>query len=231
MRTPAGCRGDSEQLYREEIQMKDAELLVASYQNGCQVLGPGKRFVIWVQGCHFSCPGCIAQSMKSLDGGTLVSVRSLSETILNTPDLEGITVSGGEPFLQAEELSVLFSEIRKKSNLGIIVYTGFYYEQLKQMEFQFPEIGQMLSQIDMLIDGPYVEEQNFDYGWKGSVNQKNYLLTDRYRDYLYLYGESTSRKIEMYPDGQGTFMAGVPSRYIKKQWEKIRTENQMICRQ
>ena len=88
------------------------------------------------------------------------------------------------------------------------------------MELQFPEIGQMLSQIDMLIDGPYVAEQNFDYGWKGSVNQKNYLLTDRYRDDLYLYEENTSRKIEIYPDDRGTFMAGVPSRHIEKQWKK-----------
>lgn len=201
--------------------MEDMELLVASYKSGCQVLGPGKRFVIWVQGCPFSCPGCIAQSMRSPDGGELISVSSLAGVILGTPGLEGITVSGGEPFLQAAELASLFREIRKRSSLGIIVYTGFYYGQLKQMELRFPEIGQMLSQIDMLIDGPYVQEQNFDYGWKGSVNQQNYCLTDRYQDDLYLYGETTSRKVEMYPDSQGTFMAGVPPKHIESQWKKI----------
>lgn len=206
--------------------MKDMELLVALVQNGCQVLGPGKRFVIWVQGCPFSCPGCIAQSMKSLDGGEVVSISSLAEAILKTPGLEGITVSGGEPFLQAGELAELFSEIREKSDLGIIVYTGFYYGRLREMEKEFPEIGRMLSWIDMLIDGPYVEELNYNYGWKGSVNQKNYCLTDRYRDALYLYGEETSRKVEIYPNEYGTFMAGVPSRHIEKEWVNMRAKQQ-----
>jgi len=197
-------------------------LLVAAYQTHCEVLGPGKRFVLWVQGCPFSCPGCIAESMRSPEGGQLYSVAEMAELIVSTPDIEGITVSGGEPFLQAAELALLFEKIRRQRDLGIIVYTGFKYEQLVCMQKNFSEIGDILKYIDMLIDGPYIQAENSGFGWKGSSNQKNHLFTERYRQALYLYEDTTKRKVEMYPGTEGTFMAGVPSKAMAQQWREQR---------
>lgn len=202
--------------------MGNEELLIAAVQEHCEVLGPGRRFVLWVQGCPFSCPGCIASSMRSLDGGKLVSVSKLAEQILSTEGIEGITISGGEPFLQARELAELLKLIKNKKALGVIVYSGFTYEKLQEMICDFPEIEEFLSMIDLLIDGPYVEAKNMNYGMKGSANQRTILLTDRYKDCLELYNDPKSgRKSEIYQAEDHTFMAGVPSKKMEQFWKKI----------
>lgn len=209
--------------------MKDEpskELLVAAIRERCRVLGPGERFCVWVQGCPFCCKGCIAQSMRSLDGGYFANIEDLSHKILKTEGIEGITISGGEPFLQAEELAMLLEVVKKEKNLGVIVYTGFYYEKLIELRETYSEIGRLLSMIDLLIDGPYEEKNNLDYGMKGSVNQRTILLTDRYQDSLELYNNPESaRKNELYQYENQTFLIGVPSKKVEKQWKKMQCSN------
>lgn len=201
------------------------QLLIAAVRERCSVLGPGERFSVWVQGCPFSCPGCIAQSMHDLDGGYFVSVEELSKRILETAGIEGITISGGEPFIQAEEIAVLLELVKKEQDLGVIVYTGFYYEQLLALASEHPEIGRMLSMIDLLIDGPYEEKNNLDYGMKGSTNQRTILLTERYKKALYLYNNpEIGRKNELYQGKFQTFLVGVPSKKMEMQWKKMKGE-------
>lgn len=203
--------------------MEEKQLLIAAVKPRCRVLGPGERFVIWVQGCPFSCPGCVAESMRSFDAGKVVSVAELEAAILRTEGIEGITVSGGEPFLQAEELADLFGRIRRQKDLGIIVYTGFYYERLKGLASEHGEIAEMLSHIDLLIDGPYEEQNNLNYGLKGSVNQRALAFTERYQNDLHLYNDAGSvRKSELYQDEAGTFMAGVPSKDMEQKWKALK---------
>ena len=205
---------------------QEVRILLAAVRDHCRVLGPGERFCIWVQGCPFSCPGCIAPSMHNLDGGYLMSADQLAEQILSTEGTEGITISGGEPFLQAGELAALLRQVKEKKNLGVIVYTGFYYERLLELSQIHPEIGQFLELIDLLIDGPYEEAHNFDYGMKGSENQRTILLTDRYQDDLYLYNDPESgRKNELYQSDSQSFLAGVPSKKMELQWKRMIREN------
>lgn len=209
----------------------DELLLVGNYEARCHVLGPGTRFVLWVQGCPFTCEGCIAESMHSFDGGTLIPVSDLVELVLRTPDIEGITVSGGEPFMQAPELSSLFAQLREKSNLGIIVYTGFIYETLLSLHEKHPEIRDMLSYIDLLIDGPYVEDLNHNSGQIGSVNQRTILLTDRYKDDLYLYhSPEIGRRVEWHTKDGQTLMAGVPSKQLAQQWKEMKQNHGQLLR-
>lgn len=205
--------------------MDENTLLIAAYEKRCRVLGPGERYCIWTQGCFRSCTGCIAESMKSFDEGCVILTRELLDDILHTEGIEGITVSGGEPFLQAEELSKLFFDIKNKSDLGIIVYTGYNYEELEALEKRHKEIGKMLDCIDLLIDGPYEESLNYNYGLKGSVNQGTINFTDRYIDCMDLYhNPKTPRLTEIYLSEKGTFLAGVPSKNMEKSWKNFKNK-------
>lgn len=207
------------------MSMEENLILISALKAQCEVLGPGKRYAIWVQGCPFSCPGCIADSMRSFEEGQLMPIQALARSILETEDIEGITVSGGEPFAQAQELAELFGLLRKERALGIIVYTGFLYEHLQALIPEHPEIGTMLSYIDLLVDGPFRQELNQNYGLKGSSNQRTILLTERYRSALPLYNDPGSpRRVEWYTEEHQTFLAGVPSIQMMNQWKRMKQE-------
>lgn len=183
-----------------------------------KVLGPGERFAIWLQGCKRRCKGCMSESSRALDGGRMASISKLSQVILEQQGLEGITVSGGEPFLQPEALCALLERIRSASGLGVIVYTGFTLEQLKAMED--PWIDKMLSgYIDLLIDGEYVDSLNDGKSLKGSSNQRVLFLTDRYLPDRALY-EGTTRNAEVQMTENELFFIGIPSKKTWQQWQR-----------
>lgn len=145
-----------------------------------KVLGPGKRFVVWVQGCCFDCYNCGSPDWKGNKEASLILPKELAQTILLTRDIEGVTISGGEPFLQAHKLLSLMRSLRSESPLSIIVYTGFTLEELKQQKKQ--SIDGMLSEIDVLIDGRYVDNLNDNKGWRGEINQTVHFLRGKYRE-------------------------------------------------
>lgn len=140
------------------------------------VLGPGSRYCLWVQGCPRSCPGCIAATTHRLEDGKQIEIGALSwEIALSHAD--GLTISGGEPFLQAPALAELIRLVRQIRPMGVIVYTGYLYEELLQM----PQAADLLAQTDLLIDGPYIQELDDHKGLRGSSNQRVIPLTDLYR--------------------------------------------------
>ena len=139
-----------------------------------KVEGPGTRYCIWFQGCSRHCKGCWAKATWSPSGGEEVDAEDVLKDILNTKEIEGVTFLGGEPFEQPEALHFLSKEI-KKTGLSVLCFTGNNIENLKT---KHPEI---LNNIDVLIDGEYVEEQkDFSRPWVGSANQGYHFLTDRY---------------------------------------------------
>ena len=179
----------------------DNELRIHEIGRHIHVLGPGTRFVVWVQGCLQRCPGCIAPDARPLDGGRIETVDSLAETILSVPDLEGLTLSGGEPFLQAEALARLVRTVRATRDLGVIVCAGC-----------LPHAEELLAVTDLLIDGPYIDELNDNATLRGSSNQRIIQLTDRYREALTMYGKPGARDTELLYTENGLFVAGIPSR-------------------
>lgn len=144
------------------------------------VEGPGNRFCIWVQGCKKHCKGCFATDTWDFDGGEEYSVKELFTLIKKQKNIEGVTFLGGEPFEQAKELSKL-AELIKKENLSLLCFSGYTIDELKKKNDKY--INGLLSQIDLLIDGEY-EQENFDLSrpWVGSSNQKFIYLTDRYNE-------------------------------------------------
>ena len=141
------------------------------------VLGPGSRYCLWVQGCPRNCPGCIAGNTHRMEDGKPIEIGALSWEIALS-HAEGLTISGGEPFLQAPALAELIRLVRQIRPMGVIVYTGYLYEELLRM----PQAADLLAQTDLLIDGPYIQELDDAKGLRGSANQRVIPLTDLYRN-------------------------------------------------
>ena len=172
-----------------------------------RVLGPGVRYALWVQGCEKRCPGCTAPDAWNMEAGTPVKTAALAwEIALSGAD--GLTISGGEPFLQAGELSEMIDIIRRKRDMGVIVYTGFLYEELLERE----DARALLERTDLLIDGPYIRELDDGKSLRGSSNQRVIPLTDRYADCLQLYG-ADGRETEHYRHGINIHDVGVADHY------------------
>jgi anaerobic ribonucleoside-triphosphate reductase activating protein len=145
---------------------------------GTKALGPGLRYVIWVQGCPFNCKGCTSPYGRPMKENILVEINSVAQSTINNTHIEGITISGGEPFLQASKLSRLLNTVKTaRPDLNVIVFTGFEIENL-----DWDEAKDLLSKIDLLIDGLYIEELNDDKGIRGSSNQRFHYITDKLTD-------------------------------------------------
>ena len=166
------------------------------------VLGPGKRFGIWVQGCCRRCPGCMSPETWDMEGGTLCCTKDLVAAFIRSGCSE-ITISGGEPFLQAEALAEF---IHQAGDPGTIVYTGFTYEELLSHSDAVP----LLEACDMLIDGQFIEELCDGKNMRGSSNQRAILLTDRYQKTAETFG-TESTKIEFFFHNDKTHMIGIPT--------------------
>lgn len=182
-------------------------LNVAEICPATRTLGTGKRFVIWVQGCCFNCPGCVSPDWIPQKQATQVDIKRLAEYIVSMPDIDGLTVSGGEPMLQAKALSELFSYIRAARDISIICYSGFTLEQLQAKSK--PAINQILTQIDVLIDGLYVDSLNDNQGFRGSSNQIVHFLTPRHILDVELFTQR-HRDVEIHIRDTSALMVGVP---------------------
>ena len=145
-------------------------------------LGPGKRIGIWTSGCLKNCKGCMSPLFKDFDEKKKRDVSSILKEIkeyIDNNHVDGITISGGEPFLQ-DDLFPLVKGVRELGIEDILVYTGFLIDELEDKI-------DILNLIGVLIDGPYVEELNDDYPLRGSSNQKIYILNSSLKSKYQIY--------------------------------------------
>lgn len=140
--------------------------------------GPGKRFALWVQGCPLRCPGCCNPHMLEFKEANFRPIEEVAEEILASPDIEGVTFIGGEPFSQAAGLTALAKRLRA-ADLSVMVFSGFTIERIRKANR--PDWESFLEHIDLLVDGPYIQEKLVtDRRWIGSSNQRTHFLTERY---------------------------------------------------
>ena len=143
---------------------------IAGIVNDSIVDGPGLRYTIFSQGCSHNCPGCHNPETHSFDGGFEIDTESIISEISKNPLLSGVTFSGGDPIEQPAPFLELAKAI-KKMNLNIWMYTGYTYEELTSM--QDPIIQELLSYVDVIVDGPYIEsKRQLDLEFRGSSNQR-----------------------------------------------------------
>jgi anaerobic ribonucleoside-triphosphate reductase activating protein len=176
---------------------------------GSKALGPGLRYVIWVQGCPFKCRGCTSPEGQNIKPNILVDIETIAQSIINNKSINGITISGGEPFLQASKLVDVLKTVKKaRHDLTAIVYTGFELNNLDWIEAQ-----NLLSLTDVVIDGAYIDTLNDNKGLRGSSNQIIHFLTDRMKQYRDVF-ENSNRSIEIVVSNSYNKIIGVPNKFI-----------------
>lgn len=184
-------------------------LFLAHALSSCRVLGPGNRGVLWVRGCSRRCRGCIATPIldaAAVSDGTTIS--ALAARILSWPNIDGLTLSGGEPFEQAAALFALCSQLRAQQDLSLMCYSGFTLVELRASADAATR--GLLGLLDILVDGPFVQEEQADLLWRGSSNQRIHLLSDRHRDLAAsLEAPGAGVEVHVRPDAS-VFWAGVP---------------------
>ncbi|NYE58763.1 anaerobic ribonucleoside-triphosphate reductase activating protein [Carboxydothermus ferrireducens] len=149
-----------------------AKLKVAGITRESVTDGPGLRLVVYTQGCPHRCDGCHNPETWDVSGGYELESELIFEQIKENPLLAGLTISGGEPFLQAKNLIDL---VQKTSVLGknTVIYTGYTFEELMQIGQHQPEILELLKAADYLVDGPFIKElKTFTLPFRGSSNQR-----------------------------------------------------------
>jgi anaerobic ribonucleoside-triphosphate reductase activating protein len=128
------------------------ELNLAGFVTYSTVNGPGKRAVVWVQGCPLRCSGCFNPGFQRFQPRSFVSSKDLAEEISSVNGIEGVTFSGGEPFCQAAALADLGRRVQDHG-LNVVTFTGFSYATIrKKMRISWDSL---LNVTDLLIAGPY----------------------------------------------------------------------------
>jgi len=153
-----------------------------------KTLGPGNRLVIWVQGCNRRCDGCANPDLWECDERKHISVETLkgiSLAAIKTYHLEGITITGGEPMEQAEELHELLAALKTICN-DVLMFTGYTYEELEEKDNT--SIKRLMRYVSVLVDGPYIKGMNLGDKLRGSANQRIIILDqtakDKYQEYI-----------------------------------------------
>lgn len=143
---------------------------IANTVNDSIVDGPGLRFAVFTQGCPHACPGCHNPETHDPTGGEEVSVEDIVRRLEKNPLIEGLTLSGGEPFLQAGDCAAL-ARAARAMGLTVWTYTGFLYERI--LAAKRPDWSDLLAETDVLVDGLYIEaEHSYGLPFRGSRNQR-----------------------------------------------------------
>ena len=130
--------------------------------------GPGLRMVVWAQGCYKNCKGCHNPQTHDFTKGILRDVDDIFNEIIEYPLMQGVTFSGGEPFAQPEAFAELARKLKEK-NINVWSFSGYTFEELSSN----PKTKELLEQLDVLVDGEFVEELKSDtLVFRGSSNQR-----------------------------------------------------------
>lgn len=149
-----------------------AQLRIAGIINESIADGPGIRMVVFTQGCSHNCPGCHNPQTHSYDSGEMKEIEEIINDIIKNPLLDGITLSGGDPFEQAAACSRLAGEVRRLG-LNVITYTGYTYEQLIELSKNREGFDELLCNTDLLVDGPFILAEKAPLlKFRGSANQR-----------------------------------------------------------
>jgi anaerobic ribonucleoside-triphosphate reductase activating protein len=171
-------------------------------------LGEGKRIGIWVQGCNLGCNGCVNKTLWNTTGGKNISVVDVFNWVIERQnDFDGITISGGEPFQQYEQLIAFLHLIKTKTNLTVHCFSGYYLNELQE---QFPD-KLFLKYIDTLVDGRYIEEQHENSNLKGSANQSIYKVIETVPVKQNKSKASTKWSVNVSNENE-IYMAGIPKK-------------------
>lgn len=169
------------------------------------VLGPGRRAVVWVQGCSLACDGCASQDTWSVSGGVELAPDEVAGRVVALVEehrLSGLTLSGGEPFQQADELAAVVRDVRERCPaLDVLAFTGYAAPAAAR---RGPELYALL---DVLVAGRYDRRLPAGGPLLASSNQEAVALTPRG---VALLGAPYSVGLQVAADGDDLFVVGLP---------------------
>lgn len=188
-----------------------------------QVNGPGRRAVLWFQGCTLRCPGCWNPTTHAFDAAPEYSISEILDWILHCPDIEGVTFSGGEPFQQAEGLLEVCQHLKADNpQLSLGLFSGYTIRELSTGRWQYrpandfewhcgthERFEEIKSHLDFGVFGRFVRARlTSTKPLCGSDNQEVVFFTGRYsmRDLA-----PQSCEIQISPDGEAMTVTGFPS--------------------
>ena len=155
------------------VDKSSAVLRVAKILHGSAIYGPGRRTVIWVQGCSLGCEGCWNDDLWPFEGGRSERIEDIIDSVGD--DTEGITLLGGEPLQQPRAVLRLI-ESAKSAGLTTMLYTGFEPHELKG------DAAAALLLSDIAVVGRYVQEKrNTSLRWRGSSSQRILIMSENYQ--------------------------------------------------
>lgn len=194
------------------------------------VLGPGKRIGIWTSGCDRRCKGCANPELWQASQDQEIDIQNLLYSIDtlradSSRRVDGITISGGEPFSQREELLLLINEVSKWCD-DILIFTGFLKEELMEDEIA----RQILSRIQVLVDGAYIEDKNEGEILRGSSNQRIFYQSEtimkKYDEYEELH--RGKHPVENFRVNGGVIAVGIHKKDFKDELEKALKKRKIV---
>jgi anaerobic ribonucleoside-triphosphate reductase activating protein len=198
------------------------------------VLGYGKRVGVWFQGCSIHCKDCVSQDTWDTEGGVMVGVDDLvawCRTKLKT-GLDGITLSGGEPFDQPVALGAFLDAIRRwrrraKVELDVLCYSGYPFHILQTRH------AALLAKLDALIPEPYVASLQPGHIWRGSANQPMILPSEvGQRRYAGMQTARAAEKtMQVAVENGKVWMIGIPAQGDMVALESLCAERGMLLNQ
>lgn len=174
-------------------------LNLSSVKRGIRANGFGNRTVVWVQGCTIGCAGCVNPNTHPHREQWTVDPVALGRRIAADPHCDGLSLSGGEPFQQAN-VSAILAETVRSAGLSVLIFTGYRYERLERSAS--PAVQRLLSAADTLVAGPYIAGHR-PVGLLASANQRIVQLTDRQTT-------TTDCDVALRLHGADLFATGIP---------------------
>lgn len=169
--------------------------------------GPGLRAAVWVQGCTVGCPGCFNVATHTHERRRLWHPERLAERLVR-PEIDGISILGGEPFEQAEACAALARAARALGG-NVLTYSGYRWERLRRS--LLPEVWELIAASDALVTGPYVAaRRTTSRPYVGSENQEIILRTDSFS--AEDFAPRSAAAIEGFSDGATTIWTGIGER-------------------
>jgi len=181
------------------------------------VLGPGRRIGLWLQGCSIHCPGCVSQDTWPRDAKKAIAVRDLLAWCRRTgaEGIDGVTISGGEPFDQPAGLLALLRGLaawRRSAGLDfdVLCYSGYPQKTLERRH------ADVLALLDAIVPEPYVDHLPLTHVWRGSANQPLVPLSERgrtrYAAHVGQTAEGAGKRMQASVEGGRVWMIGIPAR-------------------
>ena len=167
-----------------------------------EVLGPGKRIGIWFCGCPRRCEGCSNPELCEFQERYQVSQERVMQMIHKIADhypVDGFTLTGGDPLFQFDACMKLIQKLKTISP-DILLYTGYTFDELA---------GKDLIGISVLIDGPYLQEQNNGCFLRGSDNQNILILEEQLKAKYTNYLENGQNQIQNFTVGDTVVSVGI----------------------